>query len=317
MTLRSVYEALLIELNKAEAPNILLDDFNYFVNKSIGQYINKSYNLYDMNQQMTDNLRVLATTAMLPVTKTDIYTNNLQPGDQLEPISPNDIYGNIYEFNLPTDYLHMLNCICNFKVKNSNYCYKQDQYISFSARRQTSDNWAAIINNAYFKPSYKRPYYFIHNINTSSKVPTNPVVLNEDETIKSGTDKDESWKITSIQFGKGTKSIIDSEKEEGIRYGNIAPIRAEIRCGNNTNFELVSVYIDYIKTPQYVKLTQQQLDSIQDTSQTLEFPDYVCQEIINELVKLVLDNSSNPRLQTNLAINQTIASPVQQGQPKQ
>jgi hypothetical protein len=44
----------------------------------------------------------------------------------------------------------------------------------------------------------------------------------------------------------------------------------------------------------------------------MEFPDYVCQEIINELVTLMMENSSDPRLQTNIPINQTIASPAQQ-----
>ena len=44
----------------------------------------------------------------------------------------------------------------------------------------------------------------------------------------------------------------------------------------------------------------------------MEFPDYVCQEIINELAKLLLENASDPRLQTNLAVNQTIANPAQQ-----
>jgi len=35
MTLRGVYEGLLIELNKVQAPSILVEDFNYFVNKSV------------------------------------------------------------------------------------------------------------------------------------------------------------------------------------------------------------------------------------------------------------------------------------------
>lgn len=43
----------------------------------------------------------------------------------------------------------------------------------------------------------------------------------------------------------------------------------------------------------------------------MEFPDYVCQEIINGLVKLVMENSSDPRLQTNIPVNQTIAPPAQ------
>jgi hypothetical protein len=35
MTARQLYEAVLIELNKENASNIMLEDFNYFANKSI------------------------------------------------------------------------------------------------------------------------------------------------------------------------------------------------------------------------------------------------------------------------------------------
>jgi len=35
MTARNLYENVLIELNKENAPNILLEDFNYFVNKAV------------------------------------------------------------------------------------------------------------------------------------------------------------------------------------------------------------------------------------------------------------------------------------------
>jgi hypothetical protein len=41
MTARQMLEALLIELNKVNAPSLLLEDYNYFINKAINQYINK------------------------------------------------------------------------------------------------------------------------------------------------------------------------------------------------------------------------------------------------------------------------------------
>jgi len=62
-------------------------------------------------------------------------------------------------------------------------------------------------------------------------------------------------------------------------------------------------------------LTQDQLDADEDTSSTIEFPDYVCQEIIKELVALLLENTSDPRLNTNIPINKTI--PDQGGQRPQ
>jgi predicted nucleic acid-binding protein len=49
------------------------------------------------------------------------------------------------------------------------------------------------------------------------------------------------------------------------------------------------------------------LDNITDESQIIEFPDYVIYEIINQIVKLVLENSSNPRIQTNPVVSKSIA----------
>ena len=91
MTVREVYQALLIELNKEQAPSMLLEDFNYFGNKAIQWYINKQYNVYDVNQQTSDNLRVLSTTAKLTPTYDDFY------GERIAVIE------------LPLDYFHLLN----------------------------------------------------------------------------------------------------------------------------------------------------------------------------------------------------------------
>jgi hypothetical protein len=44
----------------------------------------------------------------------------------------------------------------------------------------------------------------------------------------------------------------------------------------------------------------------------MEFPDYVCQEIINELVHIIMENSSDPRLQSHIPVSQSIANPAQQ-----
>ena len=38
------------------------------------------------------------------------------------------------------------------------------------------------------------------------------------------------------------------------------------------------------------------MDLTQDTSQIMEFPDYVCQEIINELVHLIMLKTQAPGL---------------------
>ena len=54
-------------------------------------------------------------------------------------------------------------------------------------------------------------------------------------------------------------------------------------------------------------MTQEDLLSVEDNTQVLEFPDYVCYEIINIYVRLLLENASDPRLSTVTPINQSIA----------
>lgn len=59
----------------------------------------------------------------------------------------------------------------------------------------------------------------------------------------------------------------------------------------------------------YVSMTQDDVLLPEDNTQILEFPDYVCYEIINIVTRLLLENAGDPRLQTNVPINQTIAVP--------
>jgi hypothetical protein len=109
-----------------------------------------------------------------------------------------------------------------------------------------------------------------------------------------------------------------TERVRGYRYGNRSKVRLELRYGKDDSlFELKKVYIDYLKSPQFIRLTQEQIDEVVDNSQILEFPDYVNQEVVNELIKLLMENASDPRLQTNIPINQSIANPAQEQQPNQ
>ena len=415
-TARQCYEGALVELNKVNAPSLLLEDFNYLFNKVIYQYINKRYNIYDMNQQTTDDLSMLSTTANLTAKKKPVTSN----------VTSKDSYFNAtYEFTLPSDYLHLLNCICTFKVNKPFKCYTAGSYIQFPATRLTSDLWAQAIRNVYLRPSYRRPYYFIHNINTTpsknvwsktkpdylnvisdtinfpadlkvsdvntvkvseltdvygnrymQQAPTpkrtqtvndyqgfkktgqgNIVAKVNNENLVLGTiTQNSNGSVTSKldpsivkNFGNNVITMSEGdiftgitlvdgtevnaqvefewepinnevvlngvEKVAGMRSGPANNVRLEIRYGkDNELFTLECIDIDYLKIPQYVEITQEQLDTVEDTSQIMEYPDYICQEIINELVHVIMENTSNPRLQTHIPVTQSIASPVQQQQ---
>ena len=354
MTARQVWEGMLTELSKVNAPSMLLQDFNYFFNKAINQYINKRYNIYDINQQTTDDLRVLKATSILDVTKaTDKGPLNTLVG---LGAGKSKLFGATYEVDLPQDYLHILNCVCIYKVNKNWKCYNKGDIVQFAAKRVTADSWSVIVNDYYNRPLPERPYFYIHNVNQKETIPTNPYNGTTGDgtdmtskkygvTISQDTEKaissiagegvsDSESKVavttgTTVEEGKSsnfprTITLNDGEtidavnKETAYRYGNASKVRMEVRYGHDdTVFTLVKVFVDYIKSPQYIRLTQEQVNLTEDTSQIMEFPDYVCQEIINELTMLVMENTADPRLQTNTTVTQSIANPAQQQAPQQ
>ena len=375
MTSRQVFEYALVELNKVQAPSLLLEDYNYFINKAINQYINRVYNLYDINQQKSDDLRVLKSSTVFTPIVTDDYGN-----------SPTSLFNKTYEVDLPDDYLHILNCVVEYDTKANFKCYNQGDKIHFGAKRLTADMFSQIINNYYMRPSYKNPYYYINNVNVNDIHPTtdNQVPISPNYRLKNAGlyivyDRPLTGESLDIELYRiETKTVVgianaardtyttdhivakingtvnpyipvcnidgddivfdgslvrdvravfnseevpilkeDSnfsvEKIPSVRYGNKSKVRMEIRYGKDDSlFKLEKVYIDYLKAPQFIRLTQEQVDVVADTSQILEFPDYVCQEIVNELVKLLMENGSDPRLQTNIPVNQSIANPAQE-----
>lgn len=230
MTLREVYEYALIELNKRKAPSLLLKDYNYFIWKAFHNYENIRYNDYDKNQQRIDDL------------------------DALKVVDhPIDLalVGRYYSGDLPVDYLHILNCEVVFESVSDYLCYVEGQTFEQTAGRLPTGAAKHVKGNHYFKPSYKKPYFYSN-------------ISGEEEIL-------------------------------------------EIRSGTVTKFVPIKAYIDYLKVPVKLELTQEQIDEVEDTSPVLEFSDYVCLQIVNELVKLLLENSSDPRIQSNIPVNQTIA----------
>lgn len=203
MTARQVFEATLIELSKIQAPSLKLYEFNYLFNKAINQYINKVYNVYDINQQSTDDLRVLKATAFLTPHKVElagktsdatkdsaIQNEGATTGNQDQPSdgysgqassylskahrSIQSLHGATYEVFLPIDYLHMLNCVCIYYVAKQKDCWDAGSYIEIPAIRLTADSWSQIVTDIYNRPSPMRPYYYIHNLNTQQAIPTDP-----------------------------------------------------------------------------------------------------------------------------------------------
>ena len=403
MTSKQIYEATAIELSKVQAPALKLYEFNYFFNQAIRQFVNKVYNVYDVNQQTTDDLRVLKATATLKPTIAESTGNKAL--DYLR--------GATYYVNMPDDYLHLLNCICLFDVNKSKECWNAGDVMVVGATKLTADSWSSVVDDVYNQPNKKRPYYYVHNQNDihidsttntltdrNSVLPSNlnlgdhgsgnPTdalhnlshyawinMLEDAEEAAAAKDATKDTvctaaigatggdtlinaAITAISSdskittpaaalaaikaldpntvlasrtnfsrtfhydldGKGTEGSGETfstvEKPAGSRHANSSRVKVEIRCGRDKSniFSLSAVQIDYVKAPQFIRLTQEQLDSDEDISQVMEFPDYVNQEIVNELVNLVMRKTNDPSLQTHVQMTQSIARPTgQSAQP--
>lgn len=228
---------------------MLLEDYNYFINKAVQQYMNLAYNKFDISQQTNDDLRVLTTSKTYKSTVPGDITNNT--------------------ITLPADYVHLLNCIVRVSKpeNNTEKCSSSSKTPNLiAAKRVTSDSYAGILNNYYLKPTAKRPYYMLKSSDT-------PLI----------------------------------EDPEQNRIANRYNSTLEIKCGDGIVDE---IQIDYVRAPQKINLTEEMIweDDFGGSIPSLEFPDYVCYEIINIFVKLLMENAGDPRLQTNLAVNTTIPS---------
>ena len=127
-----------------------------------------------------------------------------------------------------------------------------------------------IMSNAYFKPSYKTPYY----------------------SIKSSSSNDDLL-----------EEIIDPC---GTDYSDDVVIN--LFCGDDSERVPNKLYFNYLKIPKKIELKEDDLYGEYEVQ--MEFPDYVCYEIINEFVKLLLENTADPRLSTNVPINQSIIGEI-------
>lgn len=243
MNLLKVYEYILGELNKREAPSILLEDFNYFLNKAIQQYVNKIYNIFELSQQQTDDLRTLKKEGVL------------------------DLVGGVA--SLPEDYRHMLSCIVNYEVQSNFKCFSVGDTVSYGAGRMTTDMQTLIRQNHYFKPTYFRPYYYI----TRDKI----IIYADKQDIF------EPKTIKIEYLGKPTVLTLTQDDLDLDPYSDELPVFGNIIGIDTSTNE--SIYAEY--------------------------PDYVQYEIINELVKLVMENASDQRIQTHIGVNQSIASQQQ------
>ena len=292
MTWLDLYNSALIEQNKHEAPTLLIEEYNYLINKAIIQYINLTYARFDLNQQASDDLRWLQRSVELDVYKQQKIIHPMEEAN--------------YVVVLPPDYMHMLNCTAHFAKKCNDEIIKKcnpgdDDSLGgiFSlCRRLTANQFPAIINNAYLKPTYERPYYYINTSLDAGKLSTELGLKNLLDPCDISTCESPAWK-KKIQ--NALKPCCDIPIKD-----DCSGTLMEIRCGKNKTYSPDVVYVDYLKIPDIIELTWDDVKGVEDNTPSCEFPKAVSYEIINIFMKLLFENAGDQRLQTHFAINQTV-----------
>lgn len=253
MTHRQFYEYLLVELNTVKAPSLHLEDFLYFGNKGVQEYINERYRRFAETMQLSDDLQALVKTTTYTVVGTQVTYGEGYTGVESGALS--SLYGSSsYRFALPSNYMHLLNCVTSVRTNFAYKCAAAGYVHSSGAKRLTSDVAANIMNNVFLQPDYRTTYYQL-------------------------------------------KDSFDANNKQGDIH---------ILYGDPSKFSLSGGTVDYLKKPELITMTPAQRDTPVDGTPALEFPEYVCNEIIKRTVKLILENQSNPRLQNNIPVNQSI-----------
>jgi hypothetical protein len=142
-TVYQFFEGVLIENNKVKAPSMYPQDFMYYLNKSVQQYCNLRYNLFDTTQQLTDDLRVL----------------------ELHP----PVY-TVLNIPIPLDYWHLTGCKIVLEptatyANNLKLCGRDPKQSEseIEVKKVTSDIENAIVQNPYLQPTIRQPYLQFKN----------------------------------------------------------------------------------------------------------------------------------------------------------
>ena len=235
-TVYNFYEATLIESKKVEAPAIYPQDFVYLLNKSVKQYLNRRYALFDTSQQTTDDINPLE------VSLSTISTT----------------------IPLPEDYWHLTSCIVTlapskYYANQLVVCGKDPvKYITkVGAKKLTTDAAAMVSSNAYLKPTMRQPYY--------------------------------KFEQSSVVVDMGTM---------------------------DKNMIISAIKLTYLKKPQIYTVDDMDIAGKGVNSTPMEFATYVNNEIVNTFMAIYLEENMDPRLQTNIPVNQSIADSGAQ-QPQQ
>lgn len=295
VTAKQVFENALRDLNKKGVPSLQLEDYNYFLNKAIKHFANEKYKQYNLSQQLTDDLQVLLGSVVVSFnaynksagTATITYNGSYVGTGTAELTEDSEVI----KFPLPPNYYHMLSLDVKYLTLQRYKNYDVNSTPKWGSTRITADMRSSLNQNYYDRPNYLSPYHYITDIKDPLDGSTNAY--------------DQYADASRISTGASPQSP-NYSADQLIRYPAV-----EVLPGQTfPSFRVKECKIDYLRAPKTMRLTIEQVKATEDTSQRMEFPDYVCQEITNTLVHILLENIGDGRTTTFKPTNTSIPEVV-------
>jgi len=282
MTIRELYRNTLIELNKEEASALYVEDFLYYANKAISWYTNTRYNQMDVSQQLSDDLRVLRTgpeeVLFDPV---KIEAARAEKATKCDDVCESTF--TTCDDACGSDQACKEVCEAN-KVRCKQNCIK------------ASKGNLAIME-----------YNYRHLLNCIVKVKTSTTASVFGCDQKNNTSREYAAKRLTADRKAAILNNAFLDPQFYRPYYDIIGDTLHIKTGDESDdYNIEKVTIEYLRDPKIISLYPSQLLTLEDTTENMEFDDYINVEILNQIVVFIMEQGSDPRVSVTPMVNQSI-----------
>lgn len=276
MTLKELWNNTWIRLNKVEAPAEQIESWNRIVNESIWAICNDIYDSFNIDQERTDAMPELNTYVELSISGAAAVPSTLS-GDLSQVYSTSSViiqpttFGR--KFILPDNYWHLTSAIITYQSTRNQICYTSKSRPHFAIKRLSRDSEAAILNNAYLRPRYDRPYYLIYR---------NPAI---------------------------NRNIEGSNKVEGVNNGTIEILTGDHPTFTVDKIRIAYLKLpDYVALTYDEAFGNDIIaGSSLDPTPVLEFSNHICNLILDKVVERAKLITNDPSIANEMPFNQSIS----------
>lgn len=147
-TVKKLFEASLVLLDKTRASDMHLRDFNIIINDVIDTVVAEIHIAFEQSQISLDLLK------------------GLKQSQAFTTFTPSSAYDNAVQVALPADYRHLTALRYRFEVNNPSDCILMDGYrdqdtFEQGSRAINDNEFAAIQSNPHFRARYFQPFHSI------------------------------------------------------------------------------------------------------------------------------------------------------------